>query len=49
MKDERKTKKQLVNELVEMRQGVTGLETPETGYKRTHGALQLERPAPVNI
>jgi len=30
MKDERKTKKQLVNELVEMRQRISELETSET-------------------
>ena len=42
MKDERKTKKQLVNELVETRQRISELETPETKRKRTREAQDKE-------
>jgi phage regulator Rha-like protein len=40
MKDERKTKEQLINELVEMRQRIAELEASETERKRTEEALR---------
>ena len=40
MKDERKTKEQLVNELVEMRRGITELEKSETQRKRAEQVLR---------
>ena len=43
MKEERKTKEQLVNELVEMRQRVAELEESETGLQRAEEALQEEK------
>ncbi|MBA7674965.1 hypothetical protein ES703_83193 [subsurface metagenome] len=40
MKDEDKTKEQLINELEELRQRVTELETSETGHKKVEKALR---------
>lgn len=40
MKDNHKTKEQLVNELVEMRQRITELEASETEQKQAEGALR---------
>ena len=40
MKDERKTKKQLISELAEMRQRITKLERLEVKHKRTEEVLR---------
>ncbi|MBI4283087.1 MAG: HAMP domain-containing histidine kinase [Chloroflexi bacterium] len=41
MKDERKTKRQLINELVELRQRVAQLEVSETGQKQEEELLRI--------
>jgi PAS domain S-box-containing protein len=41
MKDENKTKRQLIGELVELRRRITELEAAETKRKRAEGSLQL--------
>lgn len=40
MEDQEKTREQLINELIEMRQRITELETSETKHKHTEKALQ---------
>jgi PAS domain S-box-containing protein len=44
MKDERKTKGQLVNELVELRQRIAELEASETEHRRVEEALREDKP-----
>jgi len=43
MKDQDKTKEQLINELVEMRQRVAELQAADTEHKRAEEALQRQR------
>ena len=44
MKDEDKTKGQLINELIEMRQRITELEILETKHKRAEESEKENRP-----